>query len=236
MAAIRQGQVVEHVLVFSLYFFTQYYDYLYIDDFFKQPGSVRATFGGRWKFMTYQNYMAHTVFFSSCVLADFIEGVLGKKAAGLRKVQDYVLVSILFPMSMIVMVVFWGIYAVDRELIFPASLDHVIPPWINHVWHTTIVPVLLLEMYMVHHKYPSRRAGLTGAITLGLVYLTWILIVAKVGGFWVYPFMAVMTGFQFVLFCCFTAAIGCVFYLMGELCNNVFWGPRETPRKQKKRA
>ncbi|KAI8497508.1 Androgen-induced protein 1 protein [Branchiostoma belcheri] len=228
------GVAAVHVLLLSVYSCVQQYDYLYLLRTPYLPDRQRI--GGPWKYLTYINCMAHTVFFSSCVLADFIEGVLGKKAAGLRKVQDFVLASILFPMSMIVMVVFWGIYAVDRELIFPASLDHVIPPWINHVWHTTIVPVLLLEMYMVHHKYPSRRAGLTGAVTLGLVYLTWILIVAKVGGFWVYPFMAVMTGFQFVLFCCFTAVIGCVFYLTGELCNNVFWGPRETPRKQKKRA
>ncbi|XP_078665108.1 androgen-induced gene 1 protein-like isoform X3 [Branchiostoma floridae x Branchiostoma belcheri] len=221
-----------HVLFFGVYVYKELHIMWYISPHL--PGT--DTFLQQSSRLTVWNTMAHTVFFSSCVLADFIEGVLGKKAAGLRKVQDFVLASILFPMSMIVMVVFWGIYAVDRELIFPTSLDHVIPPWINHVWHTTIVPVLLLEMYMVHHKYPSRRAGLTGAVTLGLVYLTWILIVAKVGGFWVYPFMAVMTGFQFVLFCCCTAAIGCVFYLTGELCNNVFWGPRETPRKQKKRA
>ncbi|XP_078665109.1 androgen-induced gene 1 protein-like isoform X4 [Branchiostoma floridae x Branchiostoma belcheri] len=221
-----------HVLFLTLYVWQELYGMFFIRPYLKVDRLwLRRSTG-----LTVWTLMAHTVFFSSCVLADFIEGVLGKKAAGLRKVQDFVLASILFPMSMIVMVVFWGIYAVDRELIFPTSLDHVIPPWINHVWHTTIVPVLLLEMYMVHHKYPSRRAGLTGAVTLGLVYLTWILIVAKVGGFWVYPFMAVMTGFQFVLFCCCTAAIGCVFYLTGELCNNVFWGPRETPRKQKKRA
>ncbi|XP_035659274.1 androgen-induced gene 1 protein-like [Branchiostoma floridae] len=237
---------VGHFVLFGFHLFVQYYDVLYVDDVYGSPVPFKLTFGGRWKFLTVLNFMGHTVFFASCVLADFIEGVLGKKAAGLRKIQDYVLASVLFPMSMIVTVVFWGIYAVDRDMIFPTSMDKIIPPWINHVWiippwinhvwHTTVVPVLLLEMYLVHHRQPSRRAGLTGAVTVGIIYLIWVLIVAHVGGFWVYPFMAAMNNFQFFLFCCFTAVIGCCFYLLGEVCNNMFWGPRETPRKEKKRA
>ena len=27
---------------------------------------------------------------------------------------------------------FWGIYSVDRELIFPKVYDELIPPWLNH--------------------------------------------------------------------------------------------------------
>ena len=28
---------------------------------------------------------------------------------------------------------FWGIYAVDRELVYPKALDKLIPPWLNHI-------------------------------------------------------------------------------------------------------
>ncbi|XP_066269635.1 androgen-induced gene 1 protein-like isoform X4 [Branchiostoma lanceolatum] len=223
---------VSHLLVLCLYVFVDMYDRTNIWPFARW----KDRFGGRLANLTSLVTMGHTVFFGSCVLADLIEGVLGKKAAGLRKVQDYVLASVLFPMSMIVTVVFWGMYAVDRELIFPAALDKIIPPWVNHVWHTTVVPVLLLEMYLVHHRHPSRQAGLTGAVTVGIVYLIWVLIVAQVGGFWVYPFMAAMSNFQFFLFCCFVAVIGCSFYLLGEFCNKIFWGSMETSRKGKKRA
>ncbi|XP_066269638.1 androgen-induced gene 1 protein-like isoform X7 [Branchiostoma lanceolatum] len=224
---------IAHVFLCLFYLLEELYNIQYIirPHTSKMPGlQYRSLFFTTW------NLMGHTVFFGSCVLADLIEGVLGKKAAGLRKVQDYVLASVLFPMSMIVTVVFWGMYAVDRELIFPAALDKIIPPWVNHVWHTTVVPVLLLEMYLVHHRHPSRQAGLTGAVTVGIVYLIWVLIVAQVGGFWVYPFMAAMSNFQFFLFCCFVAVIGCSFYLLGEFCNKIFWGSMETSRKGKKRA
>jgi len=32
-----------------------------------------------------------------------------------------------------VVLTFWGIYAVDRELVFPKALDGIIPSWLNHV-------------------------------------------------------------------------------------------------------
>ncbi len=32
-----------------------------------------------------------------------------------------------------VVITFWGLYAVDRELVYPAHLDKIIPWWLNHV-------------------------------------------------------------------------------------------------------
>jgi len=31
-----------------------------------------------------------------------------------------------------VVMTFWGIYAVDRELVYPKHLDALIPQWLNH--------------------------------------------------------------------------------------------------------
>ena len=28
---------------------------------------------------------------------------------------------------------FWGIYMIDRNLIFPVAMDAIIPPWLNHL-------------------------------------------------------------------------------------------------------
>lgn len=32
-----------------------------------------------------------------------------------------------------VVLTFWGIYAIDRELVYPKALDKVIPSWLNHI-------------------------------------------------------------------------------------------------------
>ena len=41
-----------------------------------------------------------------------------------------------------VFMTFWGIYAVDRELVFPKALDKIIPSWMNHVMVRYIVVIL----------------------------------------------------------------------------------------------
>ena len=45
----------------------------------------------------------------------------------IRKVKDYTFASLVFPAAFNVGITFWGLYAVDRELVFPKVLDAVFP-------------------------------------------------------------------------------------------------------------
>ncbi|XP_019632839.1 PREDICTED: androgen-induced gene 1 protein-like isoform X2 [Branchiostoma belcheri] len=119
---------------------------------------------------------------------------------------------------------FWAIYAIDRELVYPSKLDAIIPTWLNHVWHTTTVPVLLLEMYVVRRRYPARTAALPGTVFFGAAYLIWIRIVAHYGGFWVYPFLEVMGPIGTSVFNMAAVGMLCVFYMVGEYVNTKLWG------------
>ena len=40
---------------------------------------------------------------------------------------------------------FWGIYSVDRELIFPKVYDELIPPWLNHALVSSWCFILLYD-------------------------------------------------------------------------------------------
>lgn len=62
---------------------------------------------------------------------------------------------------------FWGLYAIDRELIFPKSLDEFIPGWQNHVMHTLPIIGALLDAYLVHHSFPKFRNGIK--LTIGFI-------------------------------------------------------------------
>jgi hypothetical protein len=68
---------------------------------------------------------------------------------------------------------FWGLYAVNRELVFPRILDDYFPGWLNHVMHTHIVGFAALEMAITCRKYPKRSQGLAGLLGFMLVYLSW---------------------------------------------------------------
>ncbi|XP_078665894.1 androgen-induced gene 1 protein-like isoform X2 [Branchiostoma floridae x Branchiostoma belcheri] len=186
-------------------------------------------FGGRFPYLTNLNAVAQMVFFGSCVLSDVLEAILGRKPGALKalqRVQDYLFAVLLFPMAMTVQCLFWAIYAIDRELVYPSKLDAIIPTWLNHVWHTSTVPVLLLEMYVVRRHYPARTAALPGTVFFGAAYLIWIRIVAHYGGFWVYPFLEVMGPIGTSVFNMAAVGMLCVFYMVGEYVNTKLWGRR----------
>lgn len=68
---------------------------------------------------------------------------------------------------------FWGIWAVDRELIFPKALDSFFPSWLNHVLHTAVLVFAVIEMVLVPKTFPSRKSALVGLISVMLGYLLW---------------------------------------------------------------
>lgn len=53
-----------------------------------------------------------------------------------------------------VSVTFWLLYAYDRETVYPKIIDSYIPFWQNHGMHTTILPLLLFELFTTRHKFP----------------------------------------------------------------------------------
>ena len=55
----------------------------------------------------------------------------------LVRAEDFFFASLSFPIGMFVGLAFWGLYAIDRELVFPLALDKIVPVWVNHALHTT---------------------------------------------------------------------------------------------------
>ncbi|XP_035659014.1 androgen-induced gene 1 protein-like isoform X1 [Branchiostoma floridae] len=226
---MASAKVVHHLVVFIVLFTANYHDF--VEGFssnlsFKSGGGERkgASYAGQWKYLSILVSVAQTVFFGSCVLSDLLEAILGRKPNVLKAIQDYLFGVLLFPMAMMVQCLFWALYAVDRELVYPSALDAVIPKWLNHVWHTAVVPVLLLEMYLVRRNYQARSIALPGTVFFGAAYLIWIRIVAHYGGFWVYPFLEVMGPIETTIFNMAAVGMLCVFYLIGEYVNTKLWG------------
>lgn len=56
-----------------------------------------------------------------------------KKAPFIRKLRDYVFSTLAFPVALHVAITFWGLYAIDRELVFPKVLDSFFPNWLVRI-------------------------------------------------------------------------------------------------------
>ncbi|XP_049548605.1 androgen-induced gene 1 protein-like isoform X3 [Anopheles darlingi] len=217
-----------HLIAFAQYCYAIYFDrfFIHIPDDLAIPKMMTTTeYGGRSKFLTYWCLILQAVYFTICLLNDFIgtNEVAPKRMPLIRKVKDYTLAAFAFPVALNVGVTFWTLMAIDRELVFPKALDAVFPGWLNHVMHTNIVIFMVLEICTSFRQYPSRRAGLTGLGIFMSAYLGWLHVIHHFGGIWVYPVLEVLNMPQRIAFFAVSLAFCVGLYLLGEFFNNLIW-------------
>ncbi|VEN50955.1 unnamed protein product [Callosobruchus maculatus] len=127
---------------------------------------------------------------------------------------------------------FWGIYMLDRELIFPRAISPYFPSWLNHLMHTHIMVTILIEMCLSCCRYPSRKLGLTILSTVMVSYLIWLLVIYFYTGIWVYPILAVLNVPLKAVFFIGNLGVSHMLYMLGEVINNAVWGNEFKRHKQ----
>ncbi|XP_012156114.1 androgen-induced gene 1 protein isoform X2 [Ceratitis capitata] len=177
------------------------------------------------KFLTYWSLIIQTVYYVISLINDFVgtNEVAPKRLPTIRKVKDYIMASLAFPVALNVGITFWSLYAIDRELVLPRVLDPVFPSWLNHVLHTNIVVFMILELFTSFRAYPKRSKGLAGLSAFLLCYLVWVHIIKYYSGFWVYPVLGVLQLPQRIIFFIALFIFTQCLYLFGEFMNNIVW-------------
>uniref|UniRef100_A0AAG5DSE1 Androgen-induced 1 n=1 Tax=Anopheles atroparvus TaxID=41427 RepID=A0AAG5DSE1_ANOAO len=213
-----------HLIAAVQFSYAIYYDFKYVHfpPEMQRPG---GEFGGKLKFLTVWDAILQALYFTICLLNDFIgtNEVAPKRMPVIRRVKDYMLAAFAFPVALNVGVTFWTLMAIDRELVFPKALDAVFPGWLNHVMHTNIVIFMVLEICTSFRQYPSRRSGLAGLGIFMACYLVWLHVVHHFGGIWVYPVLDVLNFPQRILFFAVSLVFCVGLYLLGEFFNNLIW-------------
>jgi len=188
----------------------------------------RKQFGGVWKYLTFLNMLLQLIFFIIAFLANFVKS--------LRGARDIIFASAAFPIGMFVGIIFWSLWAIDRELIFPKILDQYFPSILNHCMHTTVIPLQLGQLFLVKHNFPSRSKGfaITGFLCLG--YMIWVNYIYYMTGFWVYPVLKVLTFEQRIGFFIVCGVLGGCLYLIGDILNKAIWsGSHQSNGKSQKK-
>lgn len=175
------------------------------------------------------SFLLETVYFIIALLNDFFgsnEVSTGKKLPALRKLRDFIYTSILFPLAFAVSGLFWGLYIIDRELVFPDRMAAYFPWWLNLMVHTNIVIFLLIETVILYHNYPSRKLSLAAVLILIIAYIAWIYVIRFVAGAWVYPILNVLSGIQKIGFYAFAIIALYALYFVGEFVNSRVWNKK----------
>ncbi|XP_008208004.1 androgen-induced gene 1 protein isoform X2 [Nasonia vitripennis] len=217
--------IVFHAAAFVQFAFSVYYD-LFHTHVPIEVGRVHNAYGGKFKFLTFWDAIAQTFFFLICLLNDIFgtNSVSPKKRPFIRRFKDFYHAAVGFPVSMFVGVTFWGLMAVDRELVLPKALDPYFPWWLNHLMHTMIMVTTVLEMIMAPRQYPKRSQGMGGLLGFMLIYLAWMHFVYYKSGVWAYPVIEVLSVPLRVVFYLILFVFSSGLYFAGEALDRLIWG------------
>ena len=181
---------------------------------------IHKGYQGSWQFLTFLNLCIQLVVSSLSILQIISSHTnMMSMQKHCKVLKETVQSSIGFPVCLIVSSFFWIIYAIDRELVYPKSLDDIIPYWTNHIFHTVIL-VKCLEFMLEDVKYPSRKYGLTLGLLFLASYFIWISYLYFKTGFWPYGFMHTFSVYMFALFILATAFYYTFLFCLGEFLNN----------------
>lgn len=195
-----------------------------------------SKFPGKWKYLTVWNLVLQFAYHTYS-LANDVAGsneVDKKRQTIMQKIRDGFFASWIFPTGVFVTLSFWGLYAIDRELVFPKSLDAFYPNWLNHAVHTAPVIFLSLEMFNVPKIFPSRSNAVLGNLVFSSTYLGWITWVANYSGVWAYPILEVLNNGQRIAFLGASGGTLLGLYFVGEYIYRKRWAPSAVEEGKKK--
>ncbi|GAB0092534.1 androgen-induced gene 1 protein [Sergentomyia squamirostris] len=224
MPVSNSVRILFHLIATAMFWFAIQYEYKYVKIPVDQHPMARAI-GGKFKYLTFLNAICQALYYTVSLANDFVGSnrVSHTKLPLIRKLKDYMMVSLAFPLAANVSTTFWTLMAIDRELVFPKFLDDFVPTWLNHIMHTNILICIVIEIFMSIRKYPGRRQGMLGLIVFMTGYLVWIHVIRHYSGVWVYPVLDVLPFALRIVFFIVVIGLTCLFYILGEHLNNTIW-------------
>lgn len=126
-----------------------------------------------------------------------------------------------------VVIMFWSIYFVDQELVFPREIEKHIPPILNHLWHTVPLMLVFLELLVVFHRYLSNMISVFAVFVMSTAYIVWIVWVFTNAGIWPYPFFKIIPLPVLPLFFTASFVLTIGFYFLGKWCCYLRWKGEE---------
>lgn len=220
---------VVHLVGACLFSFGVFYDYTYVI----VPTTVvpiMSAYGGKFKFLTFWDAILQALYFILCLVIDVVgwERQKGGSSIWICALRDYIFTVFAFPVALFVSATFWGLYAVDRELVLPKVLDPYFPVWLNHIMHTFITVFAIFEMLTSYRAYTTKTKGLIGLLLFQLTYLSWMHFVYYKSGLWVYNVFNVLNIPQRIAFLVVSILTGFFFYFVGENLNSMIWPNEES--------
>ncbi|CAB3223086.1 unnamed protein product [Arctia plantaginis] len=172
------------------------------------------------------NLLCQTCFLTMSLAYDLLEWIDRHEsyvAKLLKYYRDLLFSGIVVPLTLFISSMFWILYWIDRELVFPRVYDQILPWWFNHCVHTNILIVIGLETLLQARRYPANRKvelWLNGFI--GIAYAIVYYSIFFIKNRWLYGVFGIMTWWQVCLFQILIWASTFIFYFIQFPINRLF--------------
>ncbi|XP_046399910.1 androgen-dependent TFPI-regulating protein-like [Ischnura elegans] len=110
------------------------------------------------------------------------------------------------------------------SVIYPVDLDLVVPRWMNHVIHTNILVLIILEVILCPHDYSPRSESFPRMCVVPVSYIICLLTTIAIRGTWPYPLLGMIGHLGRFLFFPFSFLVVWLSSLAGERINAKLWG------------
>ena len=243
MAGVKFKELFFHMFSFALFLYTLR---LNLGTFI--PGSTDS-YGGRFKYLTFLCLCIQIGYYLFSLVVDirwmityrllnqpsdlelrktkretYDSFVFGRFS--FRRTRDYWFCTLVFPISLIVTVFFWGLYGVSPNTVMsPLQRQYIHPHgFYNHAVHTGPLTLSVLEALITFHVPPSKKRKGVGVVCIfGSLYLAWVFWIASKADIWVYPFLAKMRIDGMVLFFIGVYTTAAAAYFTGIFLTSYYW-------------
>ncbi|CAK1593577.1 unnamed protein product [Parnassius mnemosyne] len=186
-------------------------------------------------YITGWNFAFQTIFLTLSLVHDILEWLNKHEyslASRLRYWRDVIFSGLVVPFTLFVSSMFWCVYAVDRELVFPKAYDDVVPWWFNHCVHTNISVVVLIETLLQARRRPRDfKREITFVIVIDILYAIVYYSIYFFTHRWLYRVFGVMTWWQVCLYQLLIWLSSFVFYFIQFPINRLIHGGDDESEK-----
>ncbi|CAJ0597437.1 unnamed protein product [Cylicocyclus nassatus] len=116
----------------------------------------------------------------------------------IKSALDFSFYCTIFPVAVVTCALFWGLYAINPELVMPEWIARLIPQWLNHVTHTLPVIYVFFDLLTIRRSPPSHGKSLQMAVLHVVVYFLIIIAVRIFDGYWLYPLLEILPWEAFI--------------------------------------
>lgn len=167
---------------------------------------------GQWRFLTYNDLVLQFVTYSVCLVTHFLPSV--------TRFRDFIFTTLAFPMGMLVVSSFWAVwFLAGRENILPVESG--CPDWLNHVVHTIMMPINLVQLMLVQHQFSSDRLAVKSLLVYILAYASYLFYIRFRTGRYVYIFLNKMNGWAIATFIAILVGLALLIYWAGKLLHGL---------------